>query len=49
VAGKVMAWVKVELTGAQESGLHTVFALTSNARDREQMELFDGPAAVYAE
>ena len=49
VARKVMARRKVELTAAQESVLHHVFALTSSARDREQMELFDGPAAVYAE
>lgn len=49
VARKVMARRKVELTAAQETVLHHVFALTSSARDREQMELFDGPAAVYAE
>lgn len=49
VARKVMARRKVELTVAQEAVLHHVFALTSSARDREQMELFDGPAVVYAE
>jgi UDP-N-acetylglucosamine diphosphorylase/glucosamine-1-phosphate N-acetyltransferase len=49
VTRKVMARRKVELTAAQETVLQQVFALTSSARDREQMETFDGPAAVYAE